>query len=190
MENHEHLCIFYFLFSLSYLSAAVLYIYIYIILNFLLNSVSVCAALRDSEWNSRCQTNSRWYEDGLWAKERKILKMVTWGILCLFFLKYIEEKNYLTCFHVLHIAEKGVPRFWLMALNNNDVTSEDNNCSLMSLMSGHRAWLLIRLSNHLDGAWPKSLKDSNLSYPLTRILILSTQSWQSLIITCLDKVLP
>ncbi|KAG2271920.1 hypothetical protein Bca52824_066475 [Brassica carinata] len=25
--------------------------------------------------------------------------------------------------------EKGVPRFWLMALNNNDVTSEDNNSS-------------------------------------------------------------
>ncbi|KAF3541457.1 hypothetical protein F2Q69_00020730 [Brassica cretica] len=35
--------------------------------------------------------------------------------------------------------EKGVPCFLLMALNNNDVTSEDNNSSVMSLMSGHRA---------------------------------------------------
>ncbi|KAH0880740.1 hypothetical protein HID58_068134 [Brassica napus] len=48
--------------------------------------------------------------------------------------------------------EKGVPRFWLMALNNNDTTSEDNNSSvtayailhMFDTSYGARAMLLVR----------------------------------------------
>ncbi|KAH0858249.1 LOW QUALITY PROTEIN: hypothetical protein HID58_086510, partial [Brassica napus] len=38
-----------------------------------------------------------------------------------------KRSNMFPC--LTHCREKGVPRFWLMALNNNDVTSEDNNSS-------------------------------------------------------------
>ena len=42
----------YFIFYFPYLTyQQQCCIYIYIILNFLLNSISVCTALRDSEWN-------------------------------------------------------------------------------------------------------------------------------------------
>ncbi|KAH0857933.1 hypothetical protein HID58_086194 [Brassica napus] len=61
--------------------------------------------------------------------------------------------------------EKGVPRFWLMALNNNDITSEDNNSSVMSLMSRHRAWCMTEE--------PKGFK---LELSLTRILILRARA--------------
>ncbi|KAL0724017.1 hypothetical protein Bca4012_038616 [Brassica carinata] len=69
------------------------------------------------------------------------------------------------CKDAAHLQiEKRVPRFWLMALNNNVVTSEEV------------IYMQFWLPNNLDGAGLKSLKDSNLSFCLTRILILKSSN--------------
>lgn len=126
-----------------------------------------------------------------WTKEtRKLQKVFS---LSPFSFVIVREKT-VCVFQSCFIAEKGVPSFWLTALKNNDVISEEVSLAAMVHLELHQSytWKMTAVLFSFDirsqsvmkgpsyilkissGARLKSQKDSSLSFSSIRILTLKT----------------